>query len=147
LRLSWNEVNLISGYVQITAAKAKSARRRLIPISDNLRQWLAAYAGHATGALLPMRRQTYHKACTCAAHQAGLVHWPKNGLRHSYASYHLAHHQNAPELSLHLGHTNPRQVFDAYREVVSRESAVRYWSIRPQQTPSNMVAFKVGAAS
>ena len=147
LRLNWEEVDLKSGYVHVAAAKAKSARRRLIPISDNLREWLMPYAGRTTGALLPMWHQTYHKACACAAHQAGLAGWPQNGLRHSYASYHLAFHQNAPELSLHMGHTNPRQVFDAYREVVTKESAARYWSIRPPQTPANVVVLKVGAAS
>jgi integrase len=146
LRLSWDEVDLVSGYVQVAAAKAKSARRRLIPISDNLREWLIPYAGR-TGALLPMWHQAYHKACACAAGQAGLSRWPQNGLRHSFASYHLALHQNAPELSLHMGHTNPRQLFEAYREVVTRQAGARYWAIRPPQTPANVIALKLEAAS
>jgi integrase len=148
LRLYWGDVDLVGGYVHIAAAKAKTAQRRLIPIPDNLAQWLAPYAGlGASDAVLPMRPQGYHRACWQLAQAAGLSHWPKNGLRHSYASYHLALHQNAPELSLHMGHTNPRQIFDAYREVVSRESAAQYWAIRPPQIPANIVPLKLEAAS
>jgi integrase len=147
LRLCWEDVDLGGGYVHIAAAKAKSARRRLIPISDNLREWLGPYAGR-TGAVMPLRcSQYYHHGCVAAASTAGLARWPKNGLRHSYASYHLALHQNAPELSLHMGHTNPRQVFDSYREVVTREAAVRYWAIRPPQIPANVVPLKLEVAS
>jgi hypothetical protein len=46
-----------------------------------------------------------------------------------------------------MGHTNPRQVFDAYRELVTGADAARYWGIRPPQTPANVVALKLGAAS
>jgi integrase len=146
LRLEWEDVDLVSGYVHIAAAKAKSARRRLIPIAENLKDWLLPYAG-STGAVMPLRySQYYHHGCVAAATAAGLARWPKNGLRHSYASYHLALHQNAPELSLHMGHVSPRQVFDSYREVVTREAAGRYWAIRPPQIPANVVPLKLGVA-
>jgi len=37
-RLSWN--NILNGFIEITADKAKTRQRRLISISDNLEQWL-----------------------------------------------------------------------------------------------------------
>ena len=98
------------GYVEVTASKSKTARRRLIPISDNLAEWLRPYANR-TGQVCLLGAYHYHAACRQIADMAGLSGWPKNGLRHSYASYYLALHQNAPELSLHLGHTSPRMVF------------------------------------
>jgi integrase len=141
LRLCWSDVDLVGGYVHVAAAHAKSARRRLIPIPDNLRAWLAPYAGaKRVGAVCSLRPQYYHFGCARAAREAGLSRWPQNGLRHSYASYHLAYHQNAPELSLHMGHTSPRQLFEAYREVVTKEAAAQYWAITPPQTPDNVVA-------
>ena len=39
-RLDWNEVDLVRGHVEVKAAKAKSARRRIIPIQSNLLAWL-----------------------------------------------------------------------------------------------------------
>src|SRR5207247_8917455 len=44
-RLDWNEVDLARGHIEVTAAKAKSARRRTVPILPNLAAWLRRYAG------------------------------------------------------------------------------------------------------
>jgi integrase len=141
LRLSWTEVDLVRSYVEVTAGKSKTARRRLIPISDNLTEWLRPYAHHAgqAGQVCPLGAYHYHAACRATADMAGLSSWPKNGLRHSFASYYLALHQNAPELSLHLGHTSPQMVFNHYRELVHREEASRYWNIRPPVLAGNIV--------
>jgi hypothetical protein len=35
---------------------------------------------------------------------AGITEWPENALRHSFASYHLAHFMNAAETAPQLGH-------------------------------------------
>jgi integrase len=43
LRLEWKELRLDDGFVEVTAAKAKTAGRRLVPIVDNLREWLLKY--------------------------------------------------------------------------------------------------------
>jgi integrase len=144
LRLSWTEVDLVRGFVEVSAAKSKTARRRLVPLADNLLMWLRPYLGQTGKVYLPSAYH-YHEACRGVASVAGLSRWPKNGLRHSYASYHLARHQNAPELSLHLGHTSPQMVFAHYRELVRPDEAVRYWSIRPPQTAANVIT--LGAVS
>jgi integrase len=145
LRLSWAEIDLVRGFVEVSAAKSKTARRRLIPLADNLAQWLRPYAGRS-GKLYPWGAYGYHSACRRLSRVAGL-RWPKNGLRHSFASYHLALHQNAPELSLHLGHTSPQMVFAHYRELVRRDEAARYWAIRPPQEAGNVIALSREEAS
>ncbi len=43
-RLDWSEVNLTERFIEIKASKAKTAARRLVPITDNLAQWLAPHA-------------------------------------------------------------------------------------------------------
>jgi hypothetical protein len=58
--------------------------------------------------------------------------WPDNDQRHTYATYHLAHHENAAALALHLGHTNTALIFAHYRLPVSRAAAALYWTITPQ---------------
>jgi integrase/recombinase XerD len=37
---------------------------------------------------------------------AGITDWPDNALRHSFASYHLAHFKDAAALALEMGHTD-----------------------------------------
>src|SRR5512132_2378858 len=44
-RLDWSEVDLARGHIEVKAAKAKSARRRIIPIRPNLAAWLRPYSG------------------------------------------------------------------------------------------------------
>jgi hypothetical protein len=65
--------------------------------------------------------------------------WPNNGLRHSFASYHLAHLGDAARLALELGHTNQELLFRHYRELVTPDQAEKYWSIRPA-AQTNLVA-------
>ena len=129
LRLSWSEVALERGFIEITAGKAKSSRRRLVKIEPKLAQWLAPYAGQ-TGSVWALGWRSYHEATARLCGDLGLA-WPENGLRHSFASYHLALFRDAPALALEMGHTSPRMVFDHYREVVSPEAARRFWGIRP----------------
>ena len=39
-RLDWNEVHLADKFIEVKAQKAKTAARRIVPISDNLATWL-----------------------------------------------------------------------------------------------------------
>jgi hypothetical protein len=65
--------------------------------------------------------------------------WPSNALRHSYASYHLAYHQNAAALALQMGHTSQAMIFSNYREVVTRQDSERYWDIKPVRAAANVI--------
>ena len=59
------------------------------------------------------------------------MEWPENGLRHSFASYHLAAFKNAASTALELGHHDSRVTFAHYRELVKPREAARYWKLRP----------------
>ncbi len=39
-RLDWSEVNLEDGIIEVKGSKAKTASRRIVPISENLKKWL-----------------------------------------------------------------------------------------------------------
>ena len=51
-RLDWSEIDLRRGFIEVTANKAKTARRRIIRIQPNLAQWLAPY-GAMSGSVVP----------------------------------------------------------------------------------------------
>lgn len=121
LRLDWREVDLERGHIEVTERKAKTAKRRLVKIAPNLAPWLEPDRKEQ-GKIYPLGWRSYHEDASAAARLGGLA-WPQNGLRHSFASYHLALHQNAPALALEMGQTSPRMIFDHYREVVTREEA------------------------
>jgi integrase len=136
-RLDWDEVNLVGGFVDVKAAKAKSARRRVIKIQPNLGAWLRRYR-EMKGRVVP---EGYRSKLDRVRAEAGLTRWPNNGLRHSFASYRLAAIHDAPRVASELGHTSPAMLFNTYREVVQPDDAERYWKIQPAEQTGKVVAF------
>jgi integrase len=136
-RLHWNEVDLARGFIEVTAAKAKTARRRIVPIQPNLAAWLRPYGGMA-GNVVPANARN---KVLLALKAAGLARWPANGLRHSFASYRLAAIHDAPRVAAELGHTSPQLLYAHYRELVRPEEAERYWKIAPVTESEKVVAF------
>src|SRR5262249_30274227 len=140
-QLEWSEVRLDRGLIEVTAAKAKSARRRLVKIQPNLAEWLRSYAG-LTGAVVPPadgpRRDAARGKLLRVRKAAGMTKWPTNGLRHSFCSYRLAATNNAHLVASELGHTTSQLVYQHYREVVTPEEAERYWKIAPAAEAKNV---------
>jgi Site-specific recombinase XerD len=137
-RLDWSEVDLGRGHIEIKAAKAKSARRRIIPIQPNLAAWLRPYSG-MTGHVVP---EAARGKLDRVRESARLTCWPNNGLRHSFSSYRYAATHDAPRVAAELGHTSPQMLYSTYRELVLPEEAERYWKTVPPTTEAaNVVAF------
>jgi integrase len=140
-RLHWSEINVQRGFVEVKAAKANSARRRIVPIQPNLAAWLAPYS-EKKSMVVPVNAR---KKLDAVRKVAGLARWPKNGLRHSFASYRLAAIHDAPRVASELGHTSPQMLYSTYREIVLPEEAERYWKIAPAAETENVVAFASAA--
>jgi integrase len=127
-KLDWSEVDFESGLIQVTAEKSKTAKRRFVTLQPNLREWLLPYRkrkGNVT------QHETFRQSFNQARIAAGIVDWPENCLRHSFASYHLAHFKNAAATALELGHHDSRVTFAHYRELVKPVEAARYWLLKP----------------
>src|SRR5262249_25035769 len=126
-QLDWKEVDLQSSLIEVTAIKAKSARRRFVRIQPNLSKWLQPHS-RLSGNVAPPK---YRELFDIAREAAKIEDWPHNALRHGFASYHLARFNNAGALALELGHASAHLVFQHYRQLVRPKNAERYWSIAP----------------
>jgi integrase len=127
-RLDWSEIDFESGLIEVKAKKSKTAQRRHVQIQPNLREWLMPLRklkGSVTSTL------GFRESWAQAREAAGITEWPDNALRHSFASYHLAHFKNAAATALELGHHDSRITFAHYRELVKPKEAERYWNIKP----------------
>jgi len=119
------DVDLKEKYIRVTAVTAKRRRQRLVDISSNLLAWLCGY---------PITGETvfYSRRAKEAIRSQAEVEWGSDILRHTFASYHLAHHENAAKTSLLMGHVRADILFDHYRNLVTKKEAREFWSIRPE---------------
>jgi integrase len=126
-RQLWSDINLERGFIRVTAAKGNTAQKRLVPISDNLRQWL-----------IPCMRQDglcceygrLPEAIARLSKRSGVA-WKHNALRHSFISYKVALTQNIPQVSLEAGNS-VGMVNRHYREIVRPDEAKAWFAISPQ---------------
>jgi integrase len=135
--LDWSDVDLTGGHIRVRAKAAKSSRNRLIPIAENLGEWLRPQA-KTGGPVWPPNGRKLHEAARVAA---GLSEWPSNALRHSFGSYALAHRKDAAAVALEMGHKDTGVIFAHYREIVRPDAAAAYWAITPAKA-ENIVAIR-----
>lgn len=138
-RLDWSEIDFEEKFIEIKAANAKTAQRRLIPMSANLIEWLAPHAANSGSVI--KSPAIWRNGQEQAREDAMIEKWPHNAGRHSFASYHLAHHEDVGKLAMALGHPDPRLLFRHYRQLVSKKAAHTYWSITPTEA-ENIINIK-----
>ncbi len=144
-RLDWNEVNLAERYIEVTAAKSKTASRRLVPITDNLLAWFKRYAqpdGRLTGFEnmakqigwlvqdVNDRRREQAELDGRDPKTAPKFKWKRNALRHSFVSYRTAAIKDVAQVALEAGNS-PSMVFQHYRQLVTEAEAAKWFTITP----------------
>ena len=152
-RLNWEDVNLGAGRIIVSADKAKTAQRRIVPILPNLKAWLEPLK-QADGPVGPkVEHLTNFSRNISVACKAAGVEMVGNGLRHSFASYRLAGVKSADQVALEMGNS-PRKLFQHYRELVTAEAAVAWFNVTletleetGEDTPENVVSITKGQAA
>jgi integrase len=112
VRLEWPEVRFEQDVIEIKAAKAKTASRRLVPILPVLRQWLEPFRrknGRVLVRVLDEFAQAtqFRKAVSAIRdeNEEPRIKIVPNGLRHSFITYRLASIKNAAEVTLEAGNS------------------------------------------
>jgi integrase len=126
-RLDWSAVDLDRGFIEIRAGQAKTASRRVIPISDNLAAWLTPLPRKGKIVRTP-DLQTFLPALA----RALKIEWPRNVLRDSFISYRIAIVQSADQVALEAGNS-PSIIFKHYRELTTPNVAEKWFSILPKE--------------
>jgi hypothetical protein len=127
-RLDWEDIKWDRGHIEIAGRKAKTAARRLVPLSDNLKAWLAPWR-EATGPIVPIS-DTPGALGDVAVKAQIPGGWRQNALRHSFISYRVAETGDVPRTALEAGNS-PKMIFRHYREVVTGDEAKAWFNIMP----------------
>ena len=126
-RLDWSAFDLERGMIELRAGQAKTASRRIIPISDNLRAWIEPLPRN--GKVVPVKE--LHREVTALARSLKMA-WPRNVLRHSFISYRIAKIKSADQVALEAGNS-PSIIFKHYRELTTEEQADKWFGILPKE--------------
>jgi len=137
-RLDWADVQRDGDLIQIRAANAKTASRRVIPILPNLKAWLQPHwqpsgplCQHANMTRQFERLTERVNQARQAAGRADAFVWKHNALRHSFISYRVAQIQNVAQVALEAGNS-PQMIFQHYRELVRPADAAKWFALEPQ---------------
>lgn len=125
-RLNPSDVNLENSTVRIEAAASKVRERRIMPLEPVAVEWLKV-----AGKWKPMSKHQRAADVIDLRHRMNWPVWPHDILRHTAASYLLAHHQDAGKVALWLGNS-AGVLMRHYRELVTVEEAKAWLALVPQ---------------
>jgi integrase len=127
-RLTWDNIDLDTGTIRVSNKKAKTDRSRVFNMPDTLREWLELTPPHKrTGIITP---PSWEKVWQVIRREAGIAD-KQDALRHSFASYHLAHRNDINLTRSIMGHETAETIFTNYRAVVTPREAAEFWKILP----------------
>ncbi len=129
-RLDWEDIKWDRGHIEIAGRKAKTAARRLVPLTDYLKPWLAPWR-EETGPIITLTDPA--GALGNLAVKARIPGgWRQNALRHSYISYRVALTGDVARTALEAGNS-PQMIFRHYREVVTEDVARAWFAVTPPE--------------
>jgi integrase len=138
-RMTFEDIDIPRGCVTVKKHKAKTAQARTIRMEHCLKAWLLPFHGK-TGRIFAGSLSLFRVHVTAACKAAGMETVPKNGCRHSFATYHVAKYEDAEKLRAIMGHMSAGMLFANYRaEGVQQEEGERYFSIFPPALAENIV--------
>jgi integrase len=126
--LDWSEIDLEGRTIVVKGTKAKTRKRRVVSVSDNLLDWLKPFA-QAQGPVAP-NVDAFGEKLKELADDAEVTPWPHNALRHSFGSFFYARSKNENLTAAEMGNT-PQVIFKHYRALVKPKETESYWKMQP----------------
>ena len=129
LRMNWESVDFDAGEIHVAPQvikKTKGLRERYVAMTPAFLRWIPR---GQEGEIIPRQRSTFHWHSVRLANKLGYENWPRNCLRHSFASYHLAMWEDAGKTAHQLGHTSTAMVHQNYARAVKKAAAEEWWAL------------------
>jgi integrase len=143
MRLTWAEVFAIDGHIEVKARKAKTRSRRLVTVCTSLAQWLEPYR-QRTGPVWTLSYDRFHE-------KFGKLREPlkipnrRNGLRHSYCTYHFSMHGNENLTAAEAGNS-PGMLHSNYKGLATKEQGAAWFAVAPAKA-ANVVQLSASRAN
>lgn len=121
----WKDIDLERRFLRVSAAKANTASRRLVPLCDAVIAWLSPLK-QASG---PICANLSVDRIRDIARTAGLD-LANNGFRHSFISARVVVTGNVHETAMEAGNS-PKVLHRHYRELLRPDEAAAWFSVSP----------------
>ena len=144
MRLEWADVWRVGGNVEISSRIAKGRKRRLVSICPALAAWLRPYR-NAAGLVWGGNAHALEAALK-TMRLAANVPSRRNGLRHSFVTYHFAMHSNENLTAAEAGNS-PQMVHQHYKGLVARNEAVEWFGVKPSRAAGGENVIQLGKAA
>jgi integrase len=146
--LHWEHVFAGDGdAIHIPESVAKTGRARYVPIEPTLREWLKHINPPKLGPVVPFQSERHPgrprnlewrvlwigKRRRAVQKDSGITPWPQDVMRHSYASYWMTLHRDEDRCRDAMGHATKEMLVKHYRRHTTREDALKFWALTPQE--------------
>lgn len=134
MRLTWEDVSFEDGVITVRAAASKTGGARHVTICKALRAWLSLVSeDKRRGAIVQEYWRSRWEAARKRAGWGKEKPWPKDVLRHTFASYHAKTYADFGKLQMEMGHRSAELLRNRYTNMtgLTKEKAARFWKLLP----------------
>jgi integrase len=153
LRVEWEDFNWADKVLKLRAEITKKKRLRFVDVSDNALEWLQEYrkrGGKIEGLIVPFKtgelrdhhRENWARVAGVTKDGKPRRRWIQQGARHSFCSYWLAQHGDIDRLVILSGHESKEVMWNSYYRAATKDTAEKFWSIKPPKAVKNVIAFR-----
>ena len=132
-RMQWGDIDLAERVVSVRPRHSKTGGRRHVQICPALAAWLVQAAPAAPAPDSRVCPPNWLRRWKRLRHASGIVPWPQDVLRHTFASYHAKHYRNFPLLQMEMGHRSAELLRTRYLNMrgLTAAHAAAFWKKLP----------------
>jgi integrase len=145
-QLTWERIHFETSEIEVLGTTSKTREERFVHMEPTLIEWLLPYrkgGGSIVGSNFAKDLKQVRRAAGFGTNKntAGCS-WPKDVLRHTYASYWLPIHKDRAHLAELMG--NSLAVIKAcYKRAIPETTAERFWALQPLNKAAQIVNLQV----
>jgi integrase len=129
--MNWENINAKTGQIHVPPDAIKDTTgfdQRIVDFTEPLVRRKKFFEGKK-GKIIPGSMEALHEARRRIVLGMGWSRWPKNSLRHSFATYHLARSKNPSMTAFQMGHTSSTMLERVYAVPAAMADWKAFWKI------------------
>lgn len=133
--------SLMGDHIRLEGEDTKTANARTVQIRPNLKKWLKKYP--PKDFIAPIRSTSKMLKAIAGLAKDAKVAIPKDGLRHSFATYAYEQEKNASVIASEMGHAGTDIFFRHYRALARPGDGKLFFSIVPRRPKTVSKSFPI----